>query len=67
MNDTDKALLIAALMDWRRTIPEVGPAIAGALSRNDVRLISDLSDEQLTILHDACSAMAELTTEGFFQ
>jgi hypothetical protein len=67
MNDTDKAEMIARIMEWRRTVAEVGPAISGTLVRCGARLMADLPDDDLVELHDACEAMAELTTDGFFQ
>jgi len=66
MNDTDKAEMIARIMEWRRTVAEVGPAISGTLVRCGARLMADLPDDDLVELHD-CEAMADVTDGGFFQ
>ena len=67
MNDTEKAEMIGRIMDWRRSIAEVGPAISGTLVRCHVRLMAELPDDDLVELHDACEAMADVTDGGFFQ
>lgn len=67
MTDDEAAKLISEMMNWRAQHPDIATAITGCLARNDVTRLAHLPEEELVILHDACSAIAEMTEEGFYR